>query len=348
MAGKYARMALALAAGAGLGALAMATQASAATSCDRACLIKLTDQYLAAVVAHDPSKAPLAPGVLFVENVKRMKPGEGLWKTATGGPTAFKIYVPDPAMQEVAFIGVLQARDAKSEGPAPIMLALRLKVEDGKIVQAEHILAAPGNFPGAKDNVVTVRPGLLKPIPADKRLPEAKLLAIGKTYYDALDDNNGSEAPFAVDCQRRENGMTTAGEGAGAPPTKDANKSPIAHDCKGQIDSGSFIYIEHIENRRMIAADPVTGLAVGMSHFRHSMTNLPYQVKHVDGSTSERNAQNMPYKPFDMPAMHIFKVGPEGQIHEIEAVGVTMPFKSPTGWEGVAPAYRATWMQPKG
>jgi hypothetical protein len=325
MASKINRTALALAAA----GLALVAGKASAAGCDRACLIGITDQYLAAVAAHDPSKAPLAPDVAFVENVKRMKPGEGLWKTATGGPTAFRIYVPDVTLQQVGWIGVVQ-QDGK-----PMMLALRLKVENGKITQAEHLLAAPlgpaGNSPNP--NIAAPRPGLLAQIPAGQRLAHDRLLAIGKTYYDALDDNKGSEAPFAADCQRRENGITTAGEGAGGPPTKDPNPSPVAHDCKGQIDSGSFIYIDRIENRRMIAADPTTGLAMGLSQFRHPFTNLPYLVKHMDGSTSERNAQNMPYKPFDMPAAHIFKIGPEGQMHEIEAVGFTAPYNSPTGWE---------------
>jgi hypothetical protein len=316
----------ALAVTAGLAALTLAPQANA-KACDRACLIRTADQYLAAVVAHDPSKAPLAANVAFVENITPMKPGEGLWKTATGGPTAFKVYVPDVALQQVGFIGVIQ-QDGK-----PMMLGLKLKLNKaGRIVQAEHIVSAPMGA-AANANIVAVRPGLVSRIPAAKRLPHDKLLAIGKTYYDALDDNVASEAPFADDCQRRENGATTAGEGAGGPPTKDENKSPIAHDCKGQIDSGSFIYIDRIEARRMIAADPVTGLAMGQSQFRHPFTNLPYKVKHIDGTTSERNAVNMAYKPFDMPAMHIFKVGPEGQIHEIEAVGVVVPYNSPTGWE---------------
>jgi hypothetical protein len=313
------------AAAATLAALALAPHANA-QACDRACLIHITDQYLAAVVAHDPSKAPLAANLAFVENVKRMKPGEGLWKTATGGPTAFKLYVPDVTLQQVGFIGVMQ------QGGKPAMLSLRLKVEKGRIVQAEHIVSAPMGG-AANANIVKLRPGLTREIPAAQRLPHDKLLAIGKTYYDALDDNVGSKAPFAADCQRRENGATTAGQGASGPPTKDANKSPIAHDCKGQIDSGSFIYIDRIENRRMIAADPVTGLAMGESQFRHPFTNLPYKVKHIDGATSERNAKNMKYKPFDMPAAHIFKIGPEGQIHEIEAVGVVIPYNSPTGWE---------------
>jgi len=322
-----------LAVTAAIGFLSLATAASA-QSCDRACLVGVTDQYLAAVVAHDPSKAPLAPGVLFVENVKRMQPGEGLWKTATGGPTAFKVYVPDVKLQQVGWIGVVQ-QDGK-----PMMLALRLKVENGKITQAEHILSAP--LGGDKNpNIVAVRPGLLRDIPAAKRLPHDKLIAIGASYYDALDDNKSSEAPFAADCQRRENGATTAGEGAGAPPTKDPNTSPIAHDCKGQIDSGSFIYIDRIENRRMVAADPSTGLVMGFSQFRHPFTNLPYQVRHIDGTTSERNAENMKYAPFDMPAAHIFKIGADGQMHEIEAVGVVVGYNVPSGWEGTA--FPATW-----
>jgi hypothetical protein len=85
---------------------------------------------------------------------------------------------------------------------------------------------------------------------------------------------------------------------------------------------------------------------MGISQFRHPFTNLPYQVKHIDGSTSERNAENMKYKPFDMPAAHIFKVGPEGQIHEIEAVGFTAPYESPSGWAGTP--YAASWMKAAG
>ena len=83
----------------------------------------------------------------------------------------------------------------------------------------------------------------------------------------------------------------------------------------------------------MIAADPVTGLSMGFSHFRHPMTNLPYEVIHTDGSTSERNEENFNFDPFDMPAAHIFKIGADGLVHEIEAVGFTAPLNSPTGWE---------------
>lgn len=70
--------------------------ASAAKKCDRACLVALMDQYLAAVVKHNPAGVPIASEVKLVENLKQTPIGKGLWETATGGPTEFKIYVADP------------------------------------------------------------------------------------------------------------------------------------------------------------------------------------------------------------------------------------------------------------
>ncbi len=40
-------------------------------------------------------------------------------------------------------------------------------------------------------------------------------------------------------------------------------------DCTSQIDSGTFQYITTIEDRRVVVADTVTGLAIGFSHFHH-------------------------------------------------------------------------------
>ena len=33
-----------------------------------------------------------------------------------------------------------------------------------------------------------------------------------------------------------------------------------------------------------------------------------------------------------MPAIHIYKVW-GGQMHEIEAIGIVLPYMHPTGWE---------------
>jgi hypothetical protein len=130
--------------------------------CDRACLNALVDTYLAAIAAHDPARAPIEPGAKFVENITRMKPGEGLWKTASALPTTFKIYVPDPVSGQVGFIGVMQ------EAGKPVQLALRLKVQQGRITEMEHLIARNLTERGL-GNLQTPRPGLLASLPAAQR-----------------------------------------------------------------------------------------------------------------------------------------------------------------------------------
>jgi hypothetical protein len=36
--------------------------------------------------------------------------------------------------------------------------------------------------------------------------------------------------------------------------------------------------------------------------------------------------------PYDLPAAHIFKIT-GGKIHEVEAIGIFIPYNSRTGWE---------------
>jgi len=244
-------------------------------------------------------------------------------------PISLHVYVPDVVQQQAGFLGVMERKS--ENGNEPVLFSIRLKLEDGEITEAEHLVAAvnANNI----QRLQTPRPGLISQVPAESRQDYDDLVSIGLSYYDALDDNDGSLMPFADDCQRHENGMITAGPQAGGGPNADPNRAPVARMCGPQLDSQSFIYIDRIENRRLVAADPVTGLALGFSHFRHPFDNLPYEVMHTDGSTSERNADNMPFDPFDMPAAHVFKIGADGLVHEIEAIGFTAPYNSPTGWE---------------
>lgn len=303
-----------------------ASKARAASKCDRACLIKLTDAYLAALASHDAKGLPIAADLRFVENLKRLKVGEGLWSTTTAGPTSFSLHVPDPVNQTAGWLGMIR------NNGEPTIVAIRLQLKDGKIVEAEHLLSAVR--PAQLVNLNAPRVALLNNVPPAGRLPHDKLIAIGATYYPALDDNDGTLMPFAADCERHENGMVTAGPGpsVGAGPNG-AGAAPIARDCAGQLTSGVMAYITKIDNRRVFAADPQTGLVMGLSHFRHPMDFAPYPVKAMDGSTVMYDQKRFPFKPFDLPAAHIFKVGADGKVHEIEAMGFQAPLNAPTGWE---------------
>jgi hypothetical protein len=290
--------------------------AAAPDPCNRACLKDLVNSYVAALVAHDPSKVPLAADVKFVENVTPMMPGEGLWKTASEAPTTFAIYVPDPVSEQVGFIGMMKA-DGK-----PIELALRLKVRHGQIVEAEHLVAASLR-PNTLANLHTPRAGLLAVVPKDQRSSHAQLLKIGATYYEALVKGDGSLSPFADDCERHENGMITTGNAMmGAP----AGSPKLG--CATQLNTKVMSYIKRIEPRRVWIADTETGLVFGLSQFRHPMKEDHVDIVGYPGVTRVP----MKFKPFDLPAAHIFKIS-DGKIHEIEAMGFTAPYDSKTGWE---------------
>jgi hypothetical protein len=78
----------------------------------------LVDQYLAAVVKHDPSGLPLSP----VFDSSRTRPRSRLATalvSASEAPATFKIYAVDPATSQVAFYGVMKELDK------PLIMALR-------------------------------------------------------------------------------------------------------------------------------------------------------------------------------------------------------------------------------
>ena len=85
------------------GALAMAgsAKASAQAACDRACLRTMLDQYLAAVVKHDPAAAPIVVGFRQTENAINVRPGNGVWKTVTALGKVQRRYL-DPVAGQAA------------------------------------------------------------------------------------------------------------------------------------------------------------------------------------------------------------------------------------------------------
>ena len=135
--------------------------------CDRGCLIGAMNDYVAALVSHDPSQVPLSPQVEFVENTVPMHPGDGLWKTADAPPATFKVYVPDPVSEEVGLLCVMRANNE------PIEADFRLKIRHGEIVAAEHLWA--GNLkPANLQNLQTPRPGLLAVVPLSRARPACR------------------------------------------------------------------------------------------------------------------------------------------------------------------------------
>lgn len=318
---------------AGIAACALAQPIAAKPAndtCDRACLIAMADSYAAALVAHDPARAPLAANVVTVENITPIKPGDGLWRTATKGPTQFRIPVADPVSQQVGLLSMMEVNGK------PALVGIRLKRQAGRIVEAEHMVAT-NLSPAQLANLQAVRPAILRDVPDEFADSRGRLIHIGKSYYDALDLNNGAYTPFADDCERRENGFQTARNPmVRTTPGGNGQTDPAfaylgGLGCAAQMNTNMWEYIDTIENRRVEIADTATGLVWGMSHFHHDMKEDRYRLIGVPGS-EWRTIRASTGAGFDMPAIHIYKVW-GGQMHEIEAIGIVTPYMSKTGWE---------------
>jgi len=299
---------------------------TADAECDRPCLVTLMQQYLAALVSHDPSGLPLADTVVTVENTERIDVGEGLWLTATGGPGDFQIYAADPVSGEVGFMGVME------ENNNPTILALRLKLVEGEITEIDHLIVHNPEGTPLHPNMGKLRPVFTQPLDPSERTPREQMFEAVNLYYDAVVADKGAIAPFSDDCQRRENGRTTAKKTEPEPPApwdeSDAFDVFARMNCSEQIDTGIWDSITSIDHRRILVLDEEMGLVFAFSEFVHNGDPEYMEIKGVEGITQWPNEHGA----FDLQAAHVFKLR-SGKIYEVEAMGYKAPHGVKNGWE---------------
>ena len=290
---------------------------------DRNGLVSLMEKYLDAMVKHDPASVPIAEDVKFVENTEVTPIGKGLWETATGAPTQFRIFVPDTVAGQVAFMGVIEENNVK------VILGARLKVVDGKITEIDHLVIHSNGKP-LNPNMNQVRHSFLETVSPGERVTREEMLKIANSYYIALTGENGNLAPFAEECQRRENGSITANDNTQTP--EEAAKDDFSvfrkMNCRDQLNTGVMTYITDINRRRFIAVDEIKGLVFVYSIIVHDGEPKVTKIVGVPGITERVNK----YGPFDLPAAHIFKIR-DGKIYDIEAIGYMAKHGIKNGWE---------------
>ena len=190
---------------------AVATAPAQAADCDRACLSGLITQYVDALVAHDPSRLPVAGDVRFTEDSRVLQLGDGLWKTVTAKGDFRHDYL-DTAKQVAA------AHVELFEGEIPVLYSVLLHVEDARIAGVESLvqrIQPDSRFqPTELDKPIR---GMDDPVPAGEAQSRASLIATALTYADGLRRGNFSDAGthFASETYRVENGVITAGLGCG-------------------------------------------------------------------------------------------------------------------------------------
>ncbi|HEX5048578.1 MAG TPA: hypothetical protein VFX89_15800 [Gammaproteobacteria bacterium] len=232
-----------------------------AAPCDRACLTAALDQYLAALVKHDPAAAPLGLGFRQTENAVVVLPGTGLWQSATALGTLQRRYF-DATTEQAAYFGTL------NEADGPAIVNLRLKVEDRKIMEAEWVVnrkGDPGLGPlggGQASNAFYDPDYLLAHAPAQRVVPKAErhtrsqLVAIANSYFDGLSAHNGKIIMAHPGCVRIENGSLTT-------------QRPIA--AGGQTDctaEGPMTNIFAVTARRYPVVDEEAGAVLALALFQ--------------------------------------------------------------------------------
>jgi hypothetical protein len=293
--------------------------------CQRACLEGYVNKYLAAMAAHKVDPALFAQHVRFTENGVEMPFGtEGLWATASG-VGKYKLYVPDPETQQVAFLGtVLETASSSATGPARapdlVGLSLRLRIDqDGKISEVEQIAARPDRPLGAGPATASSNPfpatgeavekmdspdaAFLQPIPESERESRADLIAVADAYFEAVERNTGKDYyPFTEDCLRHENGVVTAAP-KGYPPGR---LGPIK-GCTEQLQTSLIGAVTGIRDRRYVAVDRERGVVFSFTFFDHRPIDWTWQLG------------------------ELFKIE-NNKIHRIEAIFIRGPYGMCSGW----------------
>jgi hypothetical protein len=295
---------------------AVAAHAQPAEPCDRACLESFVDRFLEALIAHDSTRVPLADDAEYTENGQQLPLTQGLWQTASGNAT-YRLYFADPVPGQVGFIGVIE------ENGSPVIIALRLRVANRRVAEAEMIAARvqSGGF-ARVENFVEPNPLFSTPLTAEQRVPRAELIAAANSYFTGLDtEESGADVPFDPRCQRRENGAITANN-------PEPNASEMARlGCKAQFDTGFSVIVTDVRERRYPIVDEERGLVYAIVFFDHSGAVESYP--RADGSVQP--VTGVFRRPLTFMIGELFKIE-GGNIRQIEAVLLEVPYRMPSGW----------------
>lgn len=180
-----------------------------AANCDRACLGGMITQYIDALVAHEPTRLPLAANARFTEDSKDLKLGEGLWKTVTAKGDFRQDYLDLRKQIAASHVLVLEEK-------IPVLYSVLLYVKGKKITGIETLVQRI--TPDSKFQPTMLgKPlvGLNDPVPAGKRQPRDAMIRTALAYTEGLRIGSFVDArtPFAKEAYRIENGYFIVGTG---------------------------------------------------------------------------------------------------------------------------------------
>jgi hypothetical protein len=315
-------------------------RAAATGACDQRCAHTLLDSVLAAMIARDPSEAPLAPNVRYTENGQPLRVGDGLWRTLTARG-AYSLYLAagrggDPALfasiVETDIPGQLSLRVRQHAGRITEIEALVVRQEIpmlGKLIGTGTLFAPPqlANFDATRFEHPV--PALTESVPARSRVPAARLRAIGAAYLRAL-HGEARDVPLAERCTARENGVASA-DNAGIAPLADTDPPfhPFSLSCRQLLDSGFFAQVGRLRELRVLAADAAQGLVLLAATIDHPGDVATVKLK-PGGEIKVPEAFRPPSSYFQSVLIKLR----DGRVQHVETITRPVFYGMDDGWEG--------------
>jgi len=307
--------------------------------CDRACLQGAVDQVLTAMIAHDASKANLAPGVRYTENGQTLAVNDGFWNTASARGK-YSHYFLDPRTNQAGFMGVLK------ENGDDVIVAMRIALQGKQVAEIETVMGRSGlgaaGPSGSKTLEAMGKPDDIwgKDIPMSERATREDVIRVSNMYFTGLQNNDGKGdySFFADDCYRLENGIQTTSGPHSAPPAQPPPAGAAARParsgpnmfglgCKQGFSTGYFRIVTRIRDRRFPLVDKEKGVAFAFAFFDHAGNVHDFPLS--DGTISPGGIK----APFTWEIAEAFRIE-HGKIKVVEAVLNNAPYGMKAGWEG--------------
>ena len=296
--------------------------------CNRSCLEGLINQYLDAVVAHDPKRLPLSADVKYTEQEQVMAVGDGFWKTVTGRG-AYNHYFADPVMGQVGWMGTMREKNGV------LLMSVRLRTQLGRISEIEvSFFRAGGGGPNniaAMDKLGQPDALWLQPIPPAQRASRQQLIAIANAYFEAVQKNDGKGFyPFTDDCDRIENGSHTTNTPSPKPSTP-GGFNYMGLDCKKQLESGYLGIVNNIHHRRFPLIDEERGVVWANCVF--DMDGTVPQIKLNTGEVADMSG--FAGRASSIHVTEAFRIE-NNLIRRVEMIGTSVPYHFNSTWGGVS------------
>ncbi len=281
--------------------------------CDRACLNGLAEQFVSALLDHDPSKVPLAKGVRYSENSVPLPIPDGFWKNATG-VRPYRLYVADPDWGTIGFYARMY------QNGEPVIVSTRLRVYRRQLTEIETVVTperrlprTPGTGANQPDYLgERPRPEFMRVVPPAQRRSREELMKIVNTYFTGIENNTGDKPPiFSSHCQRLEDGRPTSN----VPVLPEHERAGINMSCAEDLATGYHRNDNRIRSRRVMAVDLEHQVVMTSVYFDHE-NDAPvrsYELKNGKTVTVTDTA------PSTLQAHETFSIDREG-ISQVEAV----------------------------